>query len=140
MGGASNIRAPKPQPQEYTPVFQKDGNYYKREAPKQSEKGKANNQRMHNGNPMKATQGKGKASLPTYTQIDGGMSHTADMGKSSQANRFQIGDYRGQSMMGSRQPAGRRPKQDMAMKPSSSKNQMAPYRGGVGSMIGKGMF
>lgn len=137
MGGASKIRAPKPQ--EYQPVFQKDGNYYKREAPK-SNKGQPIGGVKPDGS--KKPLNKGKASVPGYTQIDGGMSHTADMGKSSQANRFQIGDYRGQAMMGSRQPAGRRPNgiQDMALKPSSSKNQMAPYRGGVSAMIGKGMF
>ena len=127
MGGSRNIQAPKPQASEYTPVYQKDGNYYKRDAPTQAKKGGAlGNVAQHGGNPVKASKNKGKASVPSYTRIDGGMARTADMPKS--ANRFNIADYRGQHMMG-RQPAGRR------------SNQMA-YRANAGQMnhLGKGIF
>lgn len=145
MGGTNKIQAPKPQ--EYTPVYQKDGNYYKRDAPKQSAKGNAMHgpQLDHNGNPMKVTKGKGKASVPSYTQIGGGMSQTADMPKS--ANRFQLGNYKGLIGRGGqpiRQPAGRRPNGYLGdpYAGSQSKNQIAPYRANAGQMnhLGKGIF
>lgn len=107
MGGSA-VRTPAQNTQGYQPVFQKDGNYYKREAPNQSGKGKANNQRMHNGNPVKATQGKGKASLPSYTQIDGGRMQS--MGKPrrpSQAMQLDLGKYQGnQASKATRQAQG----------------------------------
>ena len=160
MGGSRSIQAPKPQAQEYTPVFQKDGNYYKRDAPK-SKGESAGGRAQHGGNPMKASANKGKASVPSYTQLgSGGMAQTADMPK--QANRFLLGNYQpqgggsqktykgftdkrgleGRGGLPIRQPAGRRPNGYMGeqMKPSSADRQIAPYRGGMSSMAGKGMF
>lgn len=149
MGGSRNIQAPKPQASEYTPVYQKDGNYYKRDAPTQANKGKAmGGVAQHGGNPIKASKNKGKASQPSYTQIGGGMSQTADM--PLKANRFQIGNYQPQAgaqaqtqtgfVNDKRGLTGRGGQPNGILRDPYASNKMAPYRGGVGSMIGKGMF
>jgi hypothetical protein len=111
MGGASKIRAPKPQANGgYNQVYQKDGNYYKQDAPKQSAKGNAINgpKPGHDGNPMKVNKGKGQPNTPSYSQIDG--AHTMDMPRSisGKANRFVPEQYQGQQSLMGRQPAGRR--------------------------------
>jgi len=137
MGGASKIRAPKPQANGgYNQVYQKDGNYYKQDAPKQSAKGNAINgpQTGHDGNPMKVNKGKGQPNTPSYSQIDGRMGvgdiHTADMPRS--ANRFVPEQYQGQQSLMGRQPAGRR--QGNQQMPKAG---LAGYRANENAMQGQ---
>jgi hypothetical protein len=107
MGGSA-VRTPAQNTQAYQPVYQKDGNYYKRDAPKQSDKGKAmGGPAQHGGNPMRATNNKGKASVPSYSQVGGRMQSMGKPRRPSQAMQLDLGKYQGnQASKATRQAQG----------------------------------
>lgn len=82
--GSKRTRVQAPKQQEYTPVYMKDGNYYKRSTPVQSgaTKGSPGKPRQALGN-NPIHRNKGKFSQPSYEQIQGPCSmnsmHTMDI-------------------------------------------------------------